>query len=168
MWTNYIKGHKVVLERIDRFLCSTSWMEMYLKHECSNLSIIRSDHSPLFLNTVHRVGFIPRPTQFEAWWLLVEEAVDIMRNSWNRNDEGSQLFKVMRRNQWMMKEVRKWNTDRHGNIIERIKSTSNSLATLQAEEISDTNLEQQHYLNKELDQLLEKEHLLWAQESRMN
>lgn len=106
----------VVFEKIDWFLCSTSWLELFSNSQCSNLSIFRSGHNPMFMNAVKKANFFPRPARFEAWWFL---ALDIMRNNWNKEGIGSHFLKVMKRNQLTMKELHKWNKDRHGKIKEK-------------------------------------------------
>lgn len=77
-WTNYRKRKGIVFEKLDRFLCSTAWMELYPDNKCSKLSIFRSNHSPLFLSADGDSDFHPRPARFEAWWLLAPEAITII------------------------------------------------------------------------------------------
>lgn len=121
-WTNYREGEDVVLEKLDRFLCSMAWMEMFPDHSNSNLSIFRLDHSPLFMDTWNKPNFYPRPARFEAWWLKAPEAITIMKENWTCTN--SHLYRVMRTNSLILKELRQWNKERHGNLKERIKNTT--------------------------------------------
>lgn len=73
-------------------------------------------------------GFVPRPSRFESWWLLAPEAVQIIHDQWQTPHSGSHMYKLMRKNQWMLKFLWFWNKTRHGNIAERVKDLMGKLA----------------------------------------
>jgi hypothetical protein len=81
MITGSLGQHKQdspLLERLDWFLASPSWMVSYPGFSVKTLSRDISDHNPCTLIFQRQIFF-----RFENYWMLHDDFMQIMEHGWN-------------------------------------------------------------------------------------
>jgi hypothetical protein len=70
-----------IYEKLDRFLATTEWMDVYPLVQVTALTRYQSDHTPLLLDTGDR---IQRNSQFkmELYWLAREDIHSVVDPIW--------------------------------------------------------------------------------------
>jgi hypothetical protein len=79
-WTN--KQLSPLLERLDWFFCSTTWMTNYLGSSVSTLSSDNSDHTPCLVKMSTDIPKA-RVFRFENCWMLHGDFLQNMEHGWN-------------------------------------------------------------------------------------
>jgi hypothetical protein len=82
-WTN--KQKSPLLERLDWFFASISWMANYPSSSTFILSRDISNHTPCLISIS---TYIPKSKvfRFEIFWLLHEEFMSVLQHGWNVSD----------------------------------------------------------------------------------
>jgi len=73
-----------VMSRLDRFLLSMGWWDLWVEATQWPLSRDVSDHSPIVLKYSSQV-WGPKPFRFNNFWLDQSDLVEVMSHSWNRS-----------------------------------------------------------------------------------
>ena len=89
-----------------------------------------------------------------------------MDRAWQLQIEGSQGFKLARKQTNTKNELKKWNKEHFGNVKERIKELEKKIEEVQGVDPTKENLELEATLSLELDDWLAKENLKWHKKSR--
>lgn len=96
-WCNNWKGVGEIKQRLDRGLCSYPWLQTFEKVTCKHQDSFASDHSMLIFYT--KPGQIRRKKMFyfDKRCLQREEINDIFKQAWKQRDEGTRMFKVIKK-----------------------------------------------------------------------
>jgi hypothetical protein len=101
IWTN--KQESPLLERLDWFFASASWMTNYLGSSVSTLSRDTSDHYSCLVSITTDIPKVKK-IRFENYWLLHDGFMQIMESGWNTTifqpDKAKKVgakFKVLRK-----------------------------------------------------------------------
>lgn len=104
------------MPRIDRFLVSSDWDELYSSAVQQLLPRPVSDHFPILLYC----GGIKRgkgPFKFENMWLETEGFVERVRRWWNSyNFQGCTSYVLARRLKALKEDLKTWNCQEFGNL----------------------------------------------------
>lgn len=124
-WTNNRKGRDATFERIDRAMADAKWIKLFPSAALFIYPIMRSDHSPLLIDThwVVRNGVRKRPRRFEERWLNLEEVGQITRRVWEQPVVGSIAFKVVQKQKWLMKHLCNHNELSYRHLRRRLENT---------------------------------------------
>jgi hypothetical protein len=79
-WTN--KHQEPLLERLDWFFCSNSWLSLMPNTWASGLSRDTLDHTPCLITSTTSVPK-PQDFRFENYWLEHNQFLDILQHGWN-------------------------------------------------------------------------------------
>uniref|UniRef100_A0A803QS68 CCHC-type domain-containing protein n=1 Tax=Cannabis sativa TaxID=3483 RepID=A0A803QS68_CANSA len=72
--------------KLDRAMCSQSWLNVFSTARLFNLEVSPSDHCPLLLDVQHcEPRDQPRPFKFENCWCSHQDCETIIRDSWGTN-----------------------------------------------------------------------------------
>lgn len=88
-WSNNQEGKGKIDERLDRFVCDSSWSSLSPLAQSYNLAITRSDHSPIILNYLDSLtsDLLAKrwALQFhlEEAWNLNPDCADVIKNRWS-------------------------------------------------------------------------------------
>lgn len=110
-WTNNRQGSDLILERIDRGICSTKWKDEFPNATITNLPIILSDHSPILLQTHHIHTKRARSYKLESWCLQKEDINNMMDRVWNMKIQGSPAFILQRILEFFLQDARSFCLD---------------------------------------------------------
>ncbi|KAL4311976.1 hypothetical protein GQ457_01G025270 [Hibiscus cannabinus] len=153
-------------QRLDRFICNSTWYSIFPASEVHHLQRIGSDHCPILLDTgnSNRMSTM-RPYRFLAAWNDHPSFNELLESSWSKGDTLEEKIS------WFQQNSSKWNSTVFGHIGKR-KSTL--LARLRGIEKSLVKSESSFLLNleselkAELDEVLKQEESFWQQKSRTN
>ncbi|XLR37822.1 hypothetical protein S83_022482 [Arachis hypogaea] len=155
-----------VFKRLDRALSNVEWRTRYLNAKVEVLVRSNSNHHSLLINLEPElINNRQRPFCFEAMWNLHPKFKDCVKENWNGNtDLHSSLFSLTNM-------LMRWNKDIFGNIHKRKRELLRRIGGIQRSPSYGRNrfledLEKQ--LNKELEEIMEREEVLWLQKSRKN
>ncbi|XP_030949822.1 uncharacterized protein LOC115973699 [Quercus lobata] len=165
-WTNKRDINNLILERIDCFFANPDWCLLYPEAKVSHLSRCHSDHCPILMETQPtRSVLLNRPFRFQSFWLSDLSFPSIVSHAWTntRNLEDS----ITR----FTNEATFWNKNHFGNIhskkrriLVRIYGVQRAIALSPSNSL--INFESQ--LHRELEIILDQERDLWALKSRIN
>lgn len=153
--------------RLDRALCNGDWSMRFDKAKVKHLPALQSDHCPILVSPN---GFTPlkslnRPFKFQASWLTHEKFQELIHDKWDKNET------LMRALGKLSVELQTWNREVFGNIFRQKRHIMARISGIQA--ILSTQhdrglLKLESRLRRELDDILEREELLWYQKARID
>ncbi|OMO74062.1 hypothetical protein COLO4_26732 [Corchorus olitorius] len=122
----------------------------------------------MVLTLEKRPPFSKRPYKFEMMWTTHPQCKEVIKEAWNGEVQGSPPFKLTRKVKFVREKLKRWNKEVFGDLVVRKKRLENELARVQ-QNIQDADLRDEELaLKKELENVLEQEHILWMQKSRAN
>uniref|UniRef100_A0A2N9G4J9 Reverse transcriptase zinc-binding domain-containing protein n=1 Tax=Fagus sylvatica TaxID=28930 RepID=A0A2N9G4J9_FAGSY len=101
-----------------------------------------------------------------AIWTRDESSVKVVEEAWNILVEGSQSFKLAKKQRRVCQDFKKWNCECFSYTRSRIKELEALIANLQQKTPSQENLEMEAALMMELEEWQERDELKWRQKSR--
>jgi hypothetical protein len=135
------------------------------------LEAISSDHNPilvLFNEELLETGPSRRAFKFEAKWQLDPECHDISKAAWEREVmESNQLKEIQVRLSACQKDLSQWSKAKFGRDTEILKQKSKRLLQLQGNN-SPNHVEDIKQIQKDIDDLLEREDIKWKQRAKQN
>ncbi|KAL4300764.1 hypothetical protein AHAS_Ahas17G0233500 [Arachis hypogaea] len=158
------EGLDRVFKRLDRGLSNADWRREFADARVEILPRVNSDHHPLLVNMTPLIQVMgEKPFRFEAMWKTHPTFNDFIRNSWPKDS----LFP--RALSSLTTALKKWNREVFGNVFKRKRKLLGRIAGIQKTQSYGRNpfLEDlERELNRELEQILEQEEILWMQKSR--
>ncbi|XP_057746094.1 uncharacterized protein LOC130965343 [Arachis stenosperma] len=160
------EGQKRVFKRLDRGLANNQWRTIFHDATVEVLTRRRSNHHPLLIKT-ERVTHIAnnKPFRFEAMWTLHPEFQNCFNDSWNNQ---ASLCSALNK---LKEDLQEWNKKSFGNIFKTKRRLLNRIEGIQRSNSYGRNLyleDLEQKLNRELDDILDKEKSFWLQKSREN
>ncbi|KAL4394223.1 uncharacterized protein [Arachis hypogaea] len=153
-----------VFKRLDRALSNADWGLMFLKARVDVLSRKNSSHHPLVINTKPQANTrIEKPFRYEAMWSMHPGHKEFIKQAWDSN----QPLKIVLNG--TTRQLIKWNKDVFGHVRRQKRKIINRIEGIQRASSYEKNpfLEKlEAKLNKELEDILDKEKILWIQKSR--
>lgn len=154
-WDNGRHGKDNVKERLDRFIATVDWLDMYPLARVKNLPRVASDHSPILLCCEEHQRKIKKvkPFRFEKMWLRAAEFSSVVEEAWidgvmaGFGNNPVSLLKVV------LDRLQSWNYHDFGHIQRQIREKSKQLEYLQCHDKSQ-NSEIQHKVRNEIKELL--------------
>ena len=122
--------------RLDRFLFTSTVENLFSNIAQRRLPRLLSDHSPILLEcgTFHRGK---TPFRLENMWLQAEGFVNKVRSWWDSYDfHGSPSFVLTCKLKALKLDLKKWNKEEFGSVVERINSLVDSIKVLEEVEES--------------------------------
>jgi hypothetical protein len=109
---------------------------------------------------------LPKPFRFEAFWTRDQTSHSVVAESWLVEVEGSPAFSLSRKWKKTKTALKSWNTLHFGHIQTQIKSLMAQIGVIQSSPHSSSNAAREVLLQKELQEQLLREEVLWKQKSR--
>ncbi|KAJ9707044.1 hypothetical protein PVL29_002161 [Vitis rotundifolia] len=168
-WSNLQESP--VCKRLDRFLYSNEWGQLFSQGLQETLPRRTSDHCPIVLDT-NPFKWGPTPFRFENMWLQHPSFKENFRNWWSGfQGNGWEGHKFMRRLQFVKANLKEWNKVSFGELNERKKSILKDLANFDAIEqaggLTPDLLVQRALRKGELEELVLREEIHWRQKARV-
>ena len=168
-WSNLQESP--VCKRLDRFLYSNEWGQLFPQGLQEALLRRTSDHWPIVLDTNPFMRG-STPFRFENMWLQHPSFKENFRNWWRGfQGNGWEGLKFMKRLQFVKANLKEWNKVSFGELKERKKSILNDLANFDAFEqvwgLTFDLLNQRALRKGELEELIVREEIHWRQKDRV-
>lgn len=96
-------------------------------------------------------------------WTRDESSREVVHNAWQTEVEGSHSYRLVRKQDVIKAELKKWNKTSFGYANERINELEAKLAEIQKAELSKKNLEKEAALSMELDEWQARNETKWNQ-----
>ena len=168
-WSN-MQEHPVC-KRLDRFLYSNEWEQLFPQSLQEVLPRWTSDHWPIVLET-NPFKWGPTPFRFENMWLHHPSFKESFGSWWREfQGDGWEGHKFMRKLQFLKAKLKEWNKNAFGDLIERKKCILLDIANFDSMEqeggLSPELLIQRAVRKGELEELILREEIHWRQKARV-
>ena len=165
-WAKGNWGSAPIKRRLDRGVTSISWRLAYPNAAISHLGAIKSDHSPILLDTNPKDSFTYRPFRFEATWLRDESCHSVIEIVWNIQASRSKFIKLYKRQASTRDALRTWNEQVFSRCQDRINLLPSKIKHIQEKPPSQDNELTEKSLQAKLSKWLLKSEVIWCQKSR--
>ncbi|WMV36518.1 hypothetical protein MTR67_036414 [Solanum verrucosum] len=157
--------------RIDRFLYSFPWDEMFTQIRQSTLPSLGSDHNPIVLICGDEV-FKKSYFKFEKWWLNVEGFRDKVKEWWGSfNVTGSPDFILASKLSFLKKKLKEWSKENRGNWRVRKEHLLEQIGRWENIQVHRTLTDDEQLLKAhiamEYEEVARNEEIHWRQRSRI-
>lgn len=153
-WYTWERGRSPktrIRERLDRFLVSYSWMQLFPQAYIEHTLRYSSDHSAIVLK-----GDVSRQHQrgsagfrFETSWLLDTTCEEVVRGAWAKSSGGV----ITDRLGEMARELQAWSKKGFGNLGKQIRDIEKRLHLVQSKPVTEDSCKECSMLEMELDSL---------------
>jgi hypothetical protein len=170
-WTN--NQIDPTLEKLDRFLMSSDWVELFPLATVHKLSRDVSDHNHLILDTMENKPKNKYPFRFEKNWIKEEDFLARVGRIWQQNIRArNSLDRVQKKLKAVKNSLKVWGHNLRGRDKKRKSDISLLLAELEMKEefskLSASDIQQKAALQQEMLDILDKEECFWRQRARDN
>ena len=132
----------------------------------SHLGAIKSDHTPILLDTNPKDSFAHKPFRFEATWIHDNGYNSIIEKAWNEETHGQAFVRLYKKQAATREALQKWNKEVFEHYQVRINQIMQNIAEIQKKPHSNDNGRIEEELQVELLEWLARTEVLWKQKSR--
>lgn len=167
-WTNNQSGNQNIEERLDRFLASTKWIQTFLDYKVEHLLRKSSDHCPILLDFKPKSASFGKKRNFfklEAMWFKDDSCKKTCEMAW----KGQSITSPKEFQDRIIScgiSLKDWETDHFGNISKLLSNCRKELGALEVVVSTQKVTEDRKKLELKIDDLLEKEEIMWKQRSK--
>ncbi|RVW90400.1 Transposon TX1 uncharacterized 149 kDa protein [Vitis vinifera] len=166
-----IRVENPVCKRLDRFLYSNEWEQVFPQSLQGVLPRWTSDHWPIVLET-NPFKWGPTPFRFENMWLQHSSFKENFGRWWSEfQGNGWEGHKFMRKLQFVKAKLKEWNKTSFGELSKKKKDILAVLANFDSLEqeggLSHERLVQRAFSKGELEELILREEIHWRQKARV-
>ncbi|CAM8965988.1 unnamed protein product [Rhodiola kirilowii] len=152
--------------RLDRAFSNVQWKTMFDRYEVSHLITASSDHLPLLVDFRKKINCARYNLfRFEPMWLRHDEFRGFLEQCWGRRDRDYQDLSLKLKG--CGRELATWNRVVFGKVQKRIADLKDQIELQKSRFRTDEVIERETKLQRELDEWLAREELLWRQRSRV-
>jgi hypothetical protein len=170
-WTfdNKRKDANNVKARIDRAVASPDWSTIYPDAKLTHVCSTRSDHLPLVLecqlsSNRSRPPPIPR---YEAMWERDLNLPGIIEDAWNNGPTCHSLAELVKKIDGTRSQLHEWSSEHFPNVTKEIRNKRKKLEKLWKRQKTPSRESEVRRISADLDELLQREELMWRQRSRI-
>ena len=169
-WCNNRCGSATTWLRLDRFMATNEWIQLFSSAAVDHIECTTSDHKPICMNT-HPMQ-VPRPRQklfkFEDMWRMHPDCEPVVTQAWVPKTKGSPLAQVKTKIQRCGEELNRWSRAQFGNITKLLKEKTKLLRQAEVDSTLGYGHETVISIRQEVNDLLLKEEKMWQQRSRVS
>jgi len=110
-WARGRWGSFTIRRRLDKAIASISWHLAFPKVAVTHLGTLKSNHTPILLDTNLKDSFTRRPLWFEATWVRDNECNFVVEKAWNEEACGLAFIKLYKKQAKTKETLRKWNKE---------------------------------------------------------
>ncbi|XP_027166635.1 uncharacterized protein LOC113766670 [Coffea eugenioides] len=122
-------------KRLDRLLINGACLELSAAISVTHLARHPSDHAPLKISFVSRLDNKPRPFRFLNVWMTKPELLEVIRNAWVQEVNGSPFRVLCSKLLATRRAIQAWNKHSFGNIFKAVQKAE--VAVQLVEEVAD-------------------------------
>lgn len=109
-----------IRRKIDRVLVNEKWMSVFPLSEAEFLPAGLSDHSPMIVKILPLGPRPRRPFKFFDFWAEDPSFLDIVRQVWDTNIDGTPMFVVCSKLKLLKSELKQLNNQTYNDISKRV------------------------------------------------
>ena len=170
-WNNKRPGAANTREWLDRAVVNRGWKEKISASTLTHGFSHASDHVPHFLHIRTHCDFRggPRGFRFEESWLMWDECEEVVTDSWvNLGGEEAGLGATVNKIKRCGADLLAWGSSKTAPNMDEIKHLTKKIKRMNEKELTEESREEFLATSKELDDLLLKQEIFWAQRSRVS
>jgi hypothetical protein len=169
-WTfdNKQKGDRNVKVRLDRAVATPTWSALFPDHRLHHIVSSRSDHCPILLSADHVTNWHPGVPirRYEIVWEREPSLPAAIEEAWSRRIPGRDLGDVASSLRHVMDNLHDWRKTHFKSVPKEIEKKRAELEKLR--ELTDgPSIATRLGPEKEMDELLYREEIIWMQRSRV-
>lgn len=129
-WRGVRSGEEVAV-RLDRFMATSDWTDIFHASRALNLMPSKSDHLPILIEVRELRPKKKRKKKrfrFEEGWLLGEDCQKMVELGWNVDSGGDPFSRICNKIQNTRDVLQEWSSSIFGNLKEDIEKTRHQLA----------------------------------------
>ncbi|XP_073153234.1 uncharacterized protein [Henckelia pumila] len=149
-------------KRLDRALANSYWSRVVGTAEVSNLEVVNSDHSAIFLNIFSPMVYRRRQFRFENSWLFEPECRSMVSSGWRRSIE----MDIQSRIEFCGNVIQIWGDKvrlKFNSMINQCRDELKHLKRIRSAQADQQLLE----TRQKLDFLLAQEEVFWKQRAKL-
>lgn len=121
-WNNRWQGNGNIQQRLDRFLVSHQWFEIYESHRLQHLVELESDHRLILLES-HAVGEKNKKQfKYDERWSGNEEVKMLIKDAWSQDARGSPMYQVHSKLKFCRQKPVDWIRKRNLNSLRNLNA----------------------------------------------
>lgn len=159
----------LIWERLDWFLCNSSFDSLFSSVDTQNLDWIYSDYKPIKIRVDSQRPKRQRKQRnqfkFEEFWTNYNECADLIAQNGSWNGDFFPFSSLSNNLHRCSKALSNWGRDLNNKRKNRIRDCKTALRDAYTN-ISSVDFDRIHGIEFELDKLLEEEEIYWKQMSR--
>jgi hypothetical protein len=169
-WTfdNKQYGRRNVKVRLDRAVACPNWTNIFPDYLVSHLTSPRSDHCPILIDLFRRPAVISfrHVRGYEEYCEKEQSLVEEIETAWAMHKPPRDLGDVAANLSGVMGSFHAWSTKTVGSVPKKIEKLRRELCKVSARQDIQSQKKKKR-IEKELDNLLQKEEIYWKQRSRI-
>ena len=165
-WHKHFAGY-TIFERLDRGLATTDWFIRFPGTKIHHLDVTTSNHKPLWITLEGMDSSFHKPFRFEQMWLTDEGCTSTIEAVWRERVVDSWDTKVLNKIDKCGRELTRWSKKCFGSVRRELENKRKQLKQAENEAAWTGNLTRMKLLEREVNQLLDKEAKMWGQRSRV-
>ncbi|XP_044497608.1 uncharacterized protein LOC123219676 [Mangifera indica] len=130
-WSNCSEGHRRIACKLDRALVNEQWKDVFEESFAMFLNHSISDHSPCIVTCGGGVRRRRVPFKFYNMWATHDNFLNIVRESWQEDVEGSPMYKLISKLKRLKKVLRRLNKEGFWRISEKVEEAKGRLEDVQ-------------------------------------
>ncbi|XP_075665198.1 uncharacterized protein LOC142634829 [Castanea sativa] len=156
-----------IFERLDRGLATADWFTMFPGTKIHHLDVTTSDHKPLWITPEGMDSNFHKPFRFEQMWLTDERCTDIIQAVWRERVADPWDTRILNKIDKCGRALTKWSKQCFGSVRRELENKNKLLQRAEKEVARTGNSARMKLLEREINQLLVKESMMWGQRSRI-
>lgn len=170
-WKNGREGHKHTDRRLDRCICTHSWIDKCSTITCSNPIRYRSNPHPILLEYLVNHQKFTSQLKFMKMWNLHDDCKNIVANFWDTTVVGCPVLVLSKKLQILKANLKDWNKSVFGNVHNIVKQAETNLQDkqnqIQINGHTDLFVKHEKKAQCELDKVLNIEEVFWLEKSKV-
>lgn len=165
-----IRNHDEIRVRLDRFLASSSWMDLFSTSKAVNLNPCKSDHLPILIEVrtpLPKKKRRRRRFRFEECWIHEEECKKLIEEGWGQTTGLDPFYTIYNKISNTRTSLIKWSKGRFCKLRDEISRVSSQLANFYETANSSSPAEDRLTLETKLNELLHLEQSFWKQRAKV-
>nr|POF17280.1 hypothetical protein CFP56_18392 [Quercus suber] len=155
-----------VLERLDRAFANSLWLELNLAIRVQHFRAHLPDHNPILIRPEGIVPHRNRPFRFKKLWLREERCEETVRVVWGNSTDPSSMPSVSDKIKKYGERLVEWSKHSVRNIRRQLEEKTKELIKAELAVASGAESNMVRVIQAEVNELLEKECLMWQQKAR--
>jgi hypothetical protein len=167
-WNNGQEGSNFIQARLDRVVANAEWCASFPEVSIVTEAVLNSDHLPILFTSggTGRHGGWRKQFKYEAHWAKEKGVKEVVKKVWRKKFNYEDKWQNMKEKlEVCSKGLLRWRRKNRGESKNALKEKTQQLEFLQRER-AEPEMERIRGLQKELQDLLEKEEIKWKQKSK--